>query len=257
MHKKVLFVGCSHTAHSGFSDDNAAKFHWPWLFCNEHNYYFQNAAIGGCSNEEIFYRTVEHTQNTKFDLVIVMWSKIDRKWIYFEDHNVDDFTLINNGVPGGNRCNEKLVKDYAKIHYSTFNNQYVSLKHWLLQTISLAALLQQQETKFIFVKGYENYVGDIFNSIHVDTRFVITPDMKKLLHFNSNPDYYIREKLNVLKHLADTANKPYWFNFTQPAFSSLYYKLDSADDNMHCGPESNKKFYSAFSNFYKTYSLSV
>jgi len=251
MNKKALFVGCSNTADSGFFEENRSKYHWPWLFCKRFDLFFQNSAIGGCSNEEIFYRTIEETQNTKFDLVVVQWSEIGRKWVYFEKNNVDDFTMINKGVVNGRNCNNREVIDYAKIHYLNFNNRYIAVKHWLLQTLSLASWLKHQGTKFIFINGFENSINDINDSEFEDPSFKMTNDIKNILNFDQNPNYYINEKLSVLKKLVTANDQDYWFNFFGPAFISKFYNLDLADDGAHLGPNSNYKFYTELSKFYE------
>jgi hypothetical protein len=251
MNKKALFVGCSHTADSGFTEQNLPRHHWPWLFCQRFDFLFQNSAVGGCSNEEIFYRTIEATNNHKFDLVVVMWSAVGRKWVYFEKENVDDFTIINNGIAIGHNCHHRDLHDYAKIHYSNFNNEYIAVKHWLLQTLSLAAWLKQREIKFIFIKGFENYIYDIVASEYHGSGFKMPSSMKKLLNFDQNPDYYIYEKLTVLKDLVHSNNQDYWFNFAGPAFLSSYYDLDRSDDGAHLGAESNYKLYTELSKFYE------
>jgi hypothetical protein len=241
--KKILFVGCSHTADSGFTPENQPKHHWPWLISNHYDCYFQNAAIGGSSNDEIFYRCSETILSYKFDLVIVMWSSLSRKWLYFENKNVDDFTIINNGVcTGFNHANIDL-KYYAKLHYSNFDNKFIDLKRWLLQTITLANLLSSSDTKFIFIKGFENYINDIIKSKFDVKGFTMTNDLKKILDFDNRPDYYINEKLYNLKSLAAAANQEYWLNFNSFAFSSKHYAIDLSDDGKHLGKLSNIKIY--------------
>ena len=160
--KKILFVGCSFTANSGFTDDNLTKYHWPYLVSKHFDCYYHNAGIGGSSNEEIFYRTLELTANQSFDLVVVMWSALGRKWTYFSEPNIDDFTIINPG-PAGFKSNSTEVKDFHKLYLTYFNNQYVSLKQWLDQIICLQGYFKHKKQSYVFVKGFDNLIFDFNN----------------------------------------------------------------------------------------------
>jgi hypothetical protein len=242
--KKILFVGCSHTADSGFTEENQVKYHWPWLISQHYNCYFHNAGFGGSSNDEIFYRTSELVLQNSFDLVIVMWSDIGRKWVYFNENNVDDFTIINYGNTVGYNSSSPELKKYTKLHYAHFNNEFINIKHWVMQTLLLASLLKERKLKFLFIKGFDNYTTDIINSSYsTKNGFILSNSLKKFLDFNHRPDYYILQKLLSLKTLTDLANQSYWFNFDSHAFISPFYCVDVADDNSHPGIESNKKLY--------------
>lgn len=241
--KRILFVGCSHTADSGFTEENQPKYHWPWLLSNHYDCYFQNAAIGGCSNDEIFYRCNEFIHSSQCDLVVVLWSNIGRKWIYFEDNNVDDFTIINNGRLAGVNCNHPGVIEYTKLHYSYFDNKFIEIKHWLLQTLSLASTLQELNLPFVFIKGFDNYINDLLSATVLPCGFDLSNGLKNILDFDHRPDYYIAEKLRSLKTLLDKTNQNYWLNFDTEAFTSSCYQLDLADDQIHHGPKSNQKLF--------------
>jgi hypothetical protein len=240
--KRILFVGCSHTADSGFTEENQLKYHWPWLLSNRYDCYFQNAGLGGMSNDEIYYRCSEIILSYKFDLVVVMWSSIGRKWVYFEENNVDEYTIINYGHITGLNEDRSEVKKYTALHYSHFDNKFVEIKHWLIQSLSLAATLQHQNTPFIFIKGSDNYLSDILDAACNETRFGnLSENLKTILDLDNRPDLYIIERLMSLKALADKNNQSYWFNFDKPAFFSEHYTLDLADDGVHLGKLSNQK----------------
>lgn len=245
---KVLFVGCSHTADSGFTDENQRKFHWPWLLANRYNFYFYNAGIGGSSNSEIFYRTHELLLNSKFDLVIVMWSSLSRKWIYFNDNNVDDFTIINNATVQGLNASDKSARQYAGLHYKYFDNTYIDVKRWLIQCISLGNTLTLNQTDYVFIKGFDNCMHDIALANTDD--FFVPDSLKSMLDFDNRPDDYIRHKVSELKLLTSNAGAMQWVNFDSDAFTSDSFYLDLADDNSHYGKESNLKFYKLLENYF-------
>ena len=239
-HKKILFTGCSFTENCGFTDENQRQYHWPHLICNHYNAHYYNAAIGGCSNEEIFYKTIEHATATNFDLVVVMWSFIGRHWIYYSTPNIDDFTQINNGKLAGYNKNSSEVKAYSKLHYMYFNNQYINLKKWLLQIISLGQFFYSRQQPYVFIKSTENELKNFnkiqYNAIQGFTD--MTNNIKELFDFDNLPDYYIEAKVKIIQNLIEQARNFNWLNFDQ--LSLTEFTIDRADDGQHPGPKSNK-----------------
>jgi len=250
--RKVLFVGCSLTADSGFVPTNQVKYHWPHLFCNHYGYAIQNAGIGGSSNEEIFHRTTEILCNNQFDLVIVMWSDaLTRKWVYFSDNNVDDFTILNKGNTTGFMPNQYAAEQYAKLHYAHFNNNFINIKRWLLHIVSLEGLLKSKNQPYIFINGFNNHINDIIGK----TMFDLTDELKNMLDFDNRPDEFIISKLSSLQTIAKQVDCNNWLNFIEFAFTDPFYFIDYADDNIHPGKESNKKFYLTLIEFYEKFKL--
>jgi hypothetical protein len=240
--KKILFAGCSFTAHCGFNDTNQLIYHWPEIFSKHFNVYYQNIAIGGCSNNEIFKRTIEATASQSFDLVIVMWSSTDRKWIYHSNNNVDDYTIINNGIPLGfnNHCAES--KTYAKLHYTHFNNQYMNLKHWLIDSLALAKYFESIQQPYVFSKGFDNLISGIDCVTYCQgTGFTnISDTVKQMVDFDNQPDYYINEKIKILQNLINQNKNLNWIDFLDSGF--FRHAVDISDDNMHPGIKSNQIF---------------
>lgn len=240
--RKVLFVGCSHTADSGFTINNRQLYHWPYLLSKQYNFNVVNLGIGGSSNEEIFYRTIQAISQEEFTCVIVMWSELGRKWAYFEDNNIDDYTILNNGEVKGYLNYTTAAQDYAKLHYTYFNNTFINLRNWLSQIIALESTLINKKQPFFFIKGFENYILDLENANYsYNMGFTITSDLREILNLDNNPDIFISKKLQQLKKLVNSLNRKYWLNFTTPAFISSTYCLDYADDLSHPGPKSNEK----------------
>jgi hypothetical protein len=236
---KVLFAGCSFTADCGFTAENIAKYHWPVLLGKHYNLNFDNLAIGGLSNDEIFFRSLETASQNNYRLVVIMWSEIDRKSIYYADNNVDDFTIINNGEPCGLNYTEAEVRTYSKLHYTYFNNHYIALKRWLLKIIALQNIFAHNNQPFLFIKGFENYLLDFSKVKYIDNAFLMmSDDIKKMLDFDNRPDYYILEKIDIIKRLIQQINKSKWLNFHQASFFDMC--IDSADDQKHPGLQTNQ-----------------
>jgi hypothetical protein len=238
--KKILFSGCSFTAECGFVNENRLKYHWPQLIIKKYNSDIKNIAVGGMSNEEIFLRTSEELINQKYDLVIVMWSGIEREWEYFAEKNIDDFTIINRGEPDGFNSSDPNIKLYARLHYTYFNNLYVKLKKWLILTIALEKLLKASDQPFIFIKGFENLLED-FKSVSCKENlgFVkITQKLKEILDFDNRLDDYINQKISVIKKLILVTDKDFWLNFNTNSFRDS--TVDISDDGSHPGIVTNQ-----------------
>jgi len=239
--QKILFAGCSFTANCGFDEENRDKYHWPCLLERHYNAEQTNIAIGGCSNDEIFLRSVEATVTTRFDLAIIMWSGLGRKWLYFNDKNIDDFTIINSGVIKGNQSQQEEAFAYAKLHYAYFNNQYMNLKNWLLQCIALANFFKNRDQPYVFAPGFRNLI-DLFSKIEYDQGFINIDDTcKAALDFDNRPDDYIWKKVKVLQDLIVQTSQLDWLYFDGKNFNDSM--VDRADDQEHPGILSNQKFY--------------
>jgi hypothetical protein len=239
---KILFDGCSFTANSGFSVENQCVSHWPNLLSQHYQVEFDNNAIGGSSNNEIFNRVVGATTLNSYNLVLVQWTEISRQWIYCSNQNIDDFTIINAGNPKGHQCNTKEVQQYVKLHYTYFNNQYVNLKKWLCQVIALAGYLASKNQPYVFIKGNENYVSAFTHIEYVPgTGFKnLENSIKQFLDFDNRPDDYILGKIKEIQRLLNSARQLNWVNFDSLSFFDA--KSDLADDKAHPGINSNLKF---------------
>lgn len=237
--KTILVVGCSHTHHSGFTDSNQEKYHWPWLLSRHYDCYFQNAGLEGSSNEEIFCRAVEILSEKKFALVVVMWSGIGRYWIYPENNNIDDYIALGLGVKS-----TPTVEEYTKLTYAYFNNQYIDVKKWLLKILALENFCKNKQQPFVFVKSFENYIRDFIAAEYSESnKFTNIEPVKHMLDFDNRPDHYIADKLQRIKQLITAVDQSKWVNFTTDAFWGSDYTLDLADDQAHPGILTNKKMY--------------
>lgn len=237
MKKKILFVGCSFTANCGFTEVNRLKHHWPNLLANHYDCDFKNIAIGGMSNEEIFLRATEEVLHEKYDLVVVMWSSLSRRWVYTSDNNIDDFTIINKGEVLGLNNNISDVRQYAKLHYTLLDNLYMDLKKWLIFANTLAIVLQDHP--FIYIKGFNNLLSE-FKQIQWSESSgfgSMSDSIRNILDFDNRPDDYILTKIKTIKQLIKLLDNDYWLNFNRLSFSES--AVDTADDNEHPGIVTN------------------
>jgi len=134
MHKnRILLVGCSHSASSGFTDENFEKYHFSKLLERKYDINIYNKALAGASNSIIFNQTVMTTTAQDFDGVIVQWSALHRLWMYnsSDSENGEEWTTILQFQP--------LTGDYLtfqKIYIDKFINVYESIKQRLIKIIA-------------------------------------------------------------------------------------------------------------------------
>lgn len=241
MNKKVLFSGCSFTYNSGFSPANQPLYHWPHLLESHFKFDSKNIALGGASNSEIFYRTVEQLSIDKYDVAVVQWSNISRLWVYNSQNNIDDYTILNSGRIDGFIVDRSATQQFADLYYKHFFNAAVSLKRWLLDIIALESLLFRTTTKYIFVKGFDNYLK-LFSDFKKSNAKEIPDELKLFVDFDNRPDDYMLQKINEIWLLMDVVSKFNWVNFDSTAFSDFpTEKDDVACDGLHPGKNSNQK----------------
>ena len=236
--KKILFDGCSFTANNGFKTENQCKFHWPHLLSQHYQTKFDNNAISGSSNEEIFHRVISATQRNSYNVVFVQWSEVSRQWVYWGNDTLNRFTIINQGLPIGFQKDRPEVKQYAKLHYTYFNNYYVNLKKWLLQVLALGGYLRSISQPYVFIKGFENSISRFTDVEYSNNGFKnISPFLKKLLDFDNEPDNVILERINNIQVLLNKVQQLDWLNFDSKSFVDS--KVDLSDDFLHPGPQTN------------------
>jgi hypothetical protein len=241
---RVLILGCSFSADSDQSG---------WTKSNFHNHYTKilekrtawlitNRAIGGCSNREISLRTVENCLLEPYDFCIVQWSSLHRYWLYEKENNIDSETQILPRCTGwGDMKDAKLL---SKILVSRYLNDYVALKHWLLDQISIQEFLKQKKIPYVFVKGFPNFISDLeyicqqgsFNSF---SEVILSDRIKKMLNFDANPDDYLFKKLSNLVILYQNIDKSFCIGYnnndTIYGMDPQKYQDDYADDGKHPG----------------------
>lgn len=250
MTKKILLAGCSFTSDNGFSESNKEKYHWPNLLKKHYNFDITNVAVGGMPNDEIFNSIVGKINQNSFDLVIVLWTGINRKWIYFSDKNIDERTQINYGTQlCGPQSNSNEVKEYAKLHYAYFNNQYMEFKNWYLKIRSLEMLFQLSGQKYIFIRGFNDFDPIIFFRNISQIKFLFQllnfhdenfklASFKERFYCHEFSEDLILQKMGELKSLTDSINTVNWIEYE--SYSFLDSRIDLADDLAHPGPITNK-----------------
>lgn len=242
--QKVLITGCSYSAdaiQAGWKKENSHKT-YPKILESRTGWQIDNRAIGGCSNREIFQRTIEHCLENQYDLCIVQWSSLHRLWLYEADHNIDDWTQILPTVTGKLTAGDAPHK-IEKLIVSHYLNAYIALKHWLHDQVVLQYFFQNNKIPFIFLRGHQNYISDLAS---LDEQWPkdsiaeldIPKEIKNILNFDSNPDDYLYQKLLRLMLAYRDIDKSNCIGYNRN--SMIYglpptFKRDYADDGKHPG----------------------
>lgn len=248
MIRKVLITGCSFSNgsdQSGWLEHNLYN-HYSKILEKQTSWNITNRAIGGCSNREISLRTMENCLLESYDFCIIQWSALHRYWLYESENNVDNETQILPRVCGWGNKDSALT--LSKIMVSRYLNDYMALKHWLSDQVMLQTFLQQKNIRYVFVRGFPNYIHSLekisqqglFNSIpEID----IPNDIKTMLNFDDNPDDYLFKKLSALMTIYESIDKSccigYNSNDNIYGIDKEIYQNDHADDGIHPGKMTN------------------
>jgi len=176
--KRVLVNGCSFSR---------GKIAWPYHLQEKLNFDLVNLAMTSAGNLYIHNSTITELAQRNYDLVIIMWSGIERV-----DCQVDDISLFShmphtstyyskhNDWPGKNIypindqdyvekdwvfvCNYSWFPELQKMKFCETNFKYQGYKQKLTQSlihmISLQSILKQMNIPYVF-SFYNNYHADL------------------------------------------------------------------------------------------------
>lgn len=240
MINRIILVGCSHSANSGFNEQNSHK-HYPNLLKKQLGCDIINLSIGGMSNHEIFSRALEHItlgDINEHDILLVQWSSLHRLWVYQQDNNVDDFTQV---LPHPSGLNSDLVWPLYKTYSAYYCNDYMALKFWFEYMISLQSVCKLKNINYVFVNGANNLLNelDVYRNQTITSLEDVTlcNNLRKILDFNNRTDLYILQKLNILLGLYNQLDFNNCLKFGEFYFSKA--ELDLSDDHRHYGEQCN------------------
>ena len=259
--RNVLITGCSFSAdapHSGWHQKNQHK-HYSKILEKTHRWQIANLAAGGCSNREIALRTVEHCLKHHYDLCIIQWTSLHRLWIYEADCNVDLPTMIlPSGVFGWGDLSTALK--FSKTFRKHYLNDYMAIKHWLLDQIMVQSYLKKHNINYVFVRGCSNYIHEIealcqswpLNNI---SEIQLSKPLKEILNFDNNSDNYVYDKLLSIINIYKSIDKDNCIGYTTGdgnyGLPSNFHEFDRADDGVHPGTAENLFLANSITDFCK------
>lgn len=137
---KILAVGCSFT--HGCELDNTLQA-WPHVLAEMVNGSAENFGFPGGSNDYIFRTALEESLRTQYDLVVVQWSSIDRREIWFHGKPISI-------SPSSGWLSNPELKGWIRQYYLQFHDDELRLQSWLSQAVALQEYFKMQGQKFIF-----------------------------------------------------------------------------------------------------------
>ena len=245
---KVLVVGCSYSSlhwGSGWKEENYCYL-YPKILESKYKCNIVNVAFPGLSNDEIFYRTLDHVTKENYDLCIVQWSGIDRVTLYESEKNLlQPLPIIPWHPSVGHLSINPCLSDLHSMLVTYYNNHYIKLKHWFLQQITLQTLLKEKQIPFLFLRGFANYIPEFEMLPSIDNIKVETLDkkLKDVMQHEYLSDDTILPAFIRLVELYHQIDKSFCigYNFSKEVYG-LHTDLtnDKADDERHPGKLSNK-----------------
>ncbi len=237
--KKILTIGGS----DNVIDGNNQDFHYLTLLQKFGGYDITNISVGGLSSDEVFYRVIAEVEQNEYDLVLILWVPLGRKWAYFSDDNIDDFTIMNNGDVTGFNKDLSAGRKYATLHYAYFNNEYINVHQYLSQLLMLQNYFKAKNTPLIMYRYTWDFIKDLLAvGYSEESGFTDLSDrLKEILDFNNRPDDYILKKINVLKLFIEKIDRSVWIDFEN--FEFFTQTIDRQLDGFHAGPITHDIFF--------------
>lgn len=177
--KKVLVNGCSFSR---------GPISWPYFLQKKCGFELTNLAQAGAGNDYICHSTMSELSSRRYDLVLIMWSGIDRHDIRVEDISQFDKTPYTSGYQlTRNDWPEKIIhpindQDYVEpnwvfgvgfingdkplINTGLFNNYYKyvgrsqNISRCLVSIIAVQSLLKQLEIPYAFM-FFQDYIDEL------------------------------------------------------------------------------------------------
>jgi hypothetical protein len=240
----ILISGCSYSDDSGFINPQGKV----WCHHIDRCHTVKNLALRGQSNYKIFTKVCSELLEKPnfYNLVIVQWTTLFRlslnngSSIY---DNPTNFTVSDN----------KNQSEFYKLWTGSFIHPRVELLEFLTLISTLTIFLTSINVRYVFIKGFDNDLSNLknINWSHCDQLF-----QRLVLHKDELSDWEINFYYSQLrKQYLSMVNlsQKHWLNLnTSDWFSNI---VDTADDAIHAGVLTNKKFYQQVKNFVTKFDL--
>ena len=143
---KIVVNGDSftHERHFAVNDSYLEK---TWAY----NIGAENIALGGCSNDRIFYSTIEYLNEQHPDILIIGWTDYDR---YSMTH-VNGLNLhitpreVADDLLYGHNKGEEDLKEYGEFYYKKMCNPFLNFKRFLSYYSHLEKYCASNGIKFL------------------------------------------------------------------------------------------------------------
>ena len=132
----------------------------------------ENIAYGGCSNDWIFYSTIDYLNNNEPDVLIIGWTNIDR---YHLTHTNGSNIHVNVGSVGDDKwygfgSNEKEYKEYGEFYYKKMYNPYLNYLNFLNYYRHLEKYCEAKEIRYLNFCSHKNLLKNELLEKHEDLK---------------------------------------------------------------------------------------
>ena len=118
----------------------------------------KNLALGGGSNERIFYTTIEYLNVHKPDVLVIGWTDPDRFMLPNSNGSRVVVTPVHTfDENGGGECNE-----HSKFYYKYCHNEFVNFKNTLQYMIHLQEYCKAKQIKLLYFKSFFTTIDDAY-----------------------------------------------------------------------------------------------
>lgn len=165
----------------------------------------KNIALGGCSNDRIFYSTIEYLNSSSVDVLIIGWTSCSRGWITL--NNGLNLNLLPNGSAddllfGHNNKNLQTWKEYEEFYYKKCFNEYLNFKKFLHYYLHLQDYCELKKIKFLNFMSFE-----FPKNLKRLANYAYMNKSTKVLE-----DAGVKHNEKVLNDLLEKFKKKYWIN---------------------------------------------
>jgi hypothetical protein len=252
--KNLLFCGCSYVAGSGFDLEKEEPGLWVNLIHQNlfKNFNLINSSRGGRSNSGIFQDAVFNITNTPIDVAFVCWTSMPR---YEIELGLELYSTRAIFIPNSQQREHNLNNiNYTKNYLQSLNDRFTALSHLHYEILnliyyvnSLIALSKKFGTKIYFVNSLCPWDLDYFQKLENVLPNLYTSYTQEILNLKNRSDsevYKLYNKIHKEYLAAGGIQENYWLNL----YSSLRdNKIDTNQDSIHPGIESNQLFYNILS----------
>ena len=118
----------------------------------------KNLALGGGSNERIFYTTIEYLNVHKPDVLVIGWTNPDRFMLPNSNGSRVVVTPVHTfDENGGGDCDE-----HSKFYYKYCHNEFVNFKNTLQYMIHLQEYCKARQIKLLYFKSFFKIIDDTY-----------------------------------------------------------------------------------------------
>lgn len=247
----TIFTGCSYTSGIGFDGEQNDPKLWTNIF-HENNRYLRNTVcvnLGarGAANEHIFNVSINALLDHKPAYAFVEWTDYPRYTVLL---GLETYNSTQTFTPNNRLYDHQLhTINYSAQYLEKVRNRFLALHHphqgiynivkYINTLINIAKIT---DTKIFFINGLCEWDKDYFTCLENVLPNMYTPYTQKILDVVTRNDQEISKLYNNI-HLeyqqAGGIHENHWLNL----YSSMQsMQIDTNDDNLHPGEQSNKNY---------------